>query len=265
MKNKYYLISLISLLATACSEKKISEPQITKPIVVERVAPVLVTNVDPIVIEQKGEVAKVDLILPVQFTTVGRIWTSIDGRTMEAELLARTTDVIRIRRNSDQKEFSLPLKNISELDREYVNKSGVPITVFAKTNDAPLKIVPQFNAARLAILKSTIPPISAIAPLDSNDQNLINIFSSYKRNIESINAVGYARHIQLLRDKMVSDIAKLTPTAASNVANPPIFSPLYGVWSKGSGAWKEIWAARSTLAWLNGPLRNYITELEALK
>lgn len=36
-------------------------------------------------------------------------------------------------------------------------------------------------------------------------------------------------------------------------------------WTKGSGAWREVWASRSIMAWLNGPFNNYLIELEKLR
>ncbi len=47
-----------------------------------------------------------------------RTWTSADGRTIEAELISRTENEVKIRR--DGRDFTLPLSALSEQDRLFV-------------------------------------------------------------------------------------------------------------------------------------------------
>jgi hypothetical protein len=51
-----------------------------------------------------------------------RLWTSKDGRTLEAALLSRTTSTITIRRNADQREFTLNIDALSEPDRQFLSR-----------------------------------------------------------------------------------------------------------------------------------------------
>ena len=55
-----------------------------------------------------------------------RTLTSTDGRTLEADLLARGRDAVRIRRVSDAQEFTLPLDKLSEPDRTFIRDSELP-------------------------------------------------------------------------------------------------------------------------------------------
>ncbi len=183
---------------------------------------------------------------------IGRVWTSADGRTLEAELIARTKDTATLRRNSDQKEFALPLSNLSDTDRAYIASSSVPLTQ-----------IKTFDMARLNTLKAAMPTLTAIAPLDSSDPIVVDSLSKYKRSIQVLSTTGYSRSLEMIRGQIESDLKRLGPISGTVLKNPPILTPMG--WSKGSGAWREVWAARSIIAWLNGPLNSYLSELEKIK
>lgn len=191
--------------------------------------------------------------VPVQPAT-GRIWTSTDGRTVAAELISRTSDSITIRRNEDLKEFSIPLNKLTAEDQAHVRASGIPITV-----------IKQFDVSRLNELKRTIPTLTAVAPLESSYSTLVDHYNKYKRRIEFISETGYERHLQMLRHEVESDLKRLQPIASTSLRDAPTFNSSTYSWSSGSGAWKDAWAARSIIAWLQGPLNRHIDELERLK
>lgn len=184
---------------------------------------------------------------------VGRTWVSADGRKVDAELLSRTAETITIRRNSDQRHFTIALSTLSEADRTYVAASAIPLTH-----------VKQFDLDRLNQLKKSIPALSSHAPLESTFPSLQDLFTKYRRNIESISPTGYARSVEMVKTDIEADLKRLEPVAATNLTSPPTYHPNYG-WSKGSGAWREVWAARSAVSWLKGPLTRHINELEKLK
>ena len=87
--------------------------------------------------------------------------------------------------------------------------------------------------------------------------------SKYKRSIQVLSQTGYARSLEMIRGQIESDLKRLAPTSVTILKNPPILTTMG--WTKGSGAWREVWASRSIMAWLNGPLNNYLTELEKLR
>lgn len=180
------------------------------------------------------------------------IWTSIDGRKLEAELIARTTDTITVRRASDRKEFTIHLASISTADQDYASLSTIPLT-----------FVKAFDAKKLASLKTRFPPLTPNAPLKADNPILKDTIDRYERGVAAISPIGYARHIEMLKDQMASDMKRLEPIAATQLKNPPVY--INGVWTTGSGAWQETWAARSTLSWLKGPLADYVRSLEGLK
>ena len=55
-----------------------------------------------------------------------RTLTATDGRTVEAELLAKSDAEVKIRRAADSREFTIPLDRISEADRNFVRESELP-------------------------------------------------------------------------------------------------------------------------------------------
>ncbi len=57
---------------------------------------------------------------------IRRKLTAVDGRTVDAELLAKSGDAVKIRRAADAKEFTIPLERISEADRAFVRESELP-------------------------------------------------------------------------------------------------------------------------------------------
>ena len=67
----------------------------------------------------------------------------------------------------------------------------------------------------------------------------------------------------MIRGQIDSDLKRLAPTSVTVLKNPPYLTPIG--WTKGSGAWREVWASRSIIAWLNGPFNDYLIELEKLR
>lgn len=57
---------------------------------------------------------------PPMTVSRARTWTSIDGRTIEAEMLRGTASDVTIRRTSDGQVFTISLDKLSQADRDYV-------------------------------------------------------------------------------------------------------------------------------------------------
>jgi len=64
--------------------------------------------------------------MPASSRGVRRTLTATDGRTVDAELLAKSEDAVKIRRAADAREFTIPLEKISEADRAFVRESELP-------------------------------------------------------------------------------------------------------------------------------------------
>ena len=58
---------------------------------------------------------------------IPRTLTSKDGRSVEAVLLSRTDDAVNIRRKTDAAEFTIPLENLSDADRKFIQQSALPL------------------------------------------------------------------------------------------------------------------------------------------
>ncbi len=59
---------------------------------------------------------------------VVRTLTGRDGRTIEALLLSRTSSSVKIRRTSDNAEFTVPFAKLSDPDVTFITKSALPVT-----------------------------------------------------------------------------------------------------------------------------------------
>lgn len=60
------------------------------------------------------------LLLCVIHSLPARVWTDVLGRQIEAEYLSADDTSVRIRRNIDAQEFTLPLNKLSSRDRDYI-------------------------------------------------------------------------------------------------------------------------------------------------
>ena len=56
-----------------------------------------------------------------------RTLTAKDGRKVDAELLAKTENTVKIRRKADAAEFTIELEKLSDADRKYIQASTLPI------------------------------------------------------------------------------------------------------------------------------------------
>lgn len=183
-------------------------------------------------------------------TAESRTWTGVDGRTLDAELVGRTETTLTLKRAGDGKSFELPLEKFSEEDRAWVKASPLPIQ---KTVDA----------AKLKVLTDATPAMSTQAPLPTDWPRCGEIFRKYQRAVTHIRAETVAQNIAIIRADAAKDIKVLEPLLATRLLNPPVLLPTGG-WSKGGGAWGDVWAARSIIAWLNGPLNDHLAKIEAL-
>ncbi len=178
-----------------------------------------------------------------------RSWTSKDGRVLEAELMRRTETDITLRRGADGKEFTLPLAAFSEADQSWVAQSQV---VISKPVDVE----------KLKELQASVPKLTVNAPLDAKWPSCIQLQDKYVRAIAHIRAETIGQNVKNILLDMERDLKTLKPITETRLTNPPVF--VNGVWSKGGGAWSDVWAARSNMAWLQGPLFQHLSKIEAL-
>jgi predicted peptidase len=63
-----------------------------------------------------------------------RTWTSTDGRELEAEFVSATETEVKVKRDSDDKELTIPLNKLSEEDQKFVGEQEMdePEVVEAK-------------------------------------------------------------------------------------------------------------------------------------
>lgn len=178
-----------------------------------------------------------------------RNWTAKDGRVLEAELIRRTETDVTLRRTADGKEFTLPLAGFSEADQAWVAQSTVAIT-------KPVDV------EKLKALQASVPKLKVDAPLDANWPTCIQIRDKYVRAIAHIRGETIAQNVKNIQLDMDRDLRVLKPITETRLTNPPVF--VNGTWSKGGGAWADVWAARSNIAWLQGPLLQHLSQIEAL-
>lgn len=178
-----------------------------------------------------------------------RVWTAKDGRSLEAELVRRTESEITLKRSADGKEFTLPLASFSDADQAWVGQSGVAIT-------KPV------DAEKLKALQASVPKLKVNAPLDANWPGCIQLQDKYTRAVAHIRPETIAQNVKNILLDMERDLKVLKPITETRLTNPPMF--INGTWTKGSGAWSDVWAARSNMAWLQGPLFQHLSKIEAL-
>ena len=61
-----------------------------------------------------------------------RIWTSVDGKEVDAELIGKTAKTIEIKRKSDRRKFKLPINKLSEEDQEILKNAEEDLVIAAE-------------------------------------------------------------------------------------------------------------------------------------
>ena len=198
---KINIIALTLLTLTGCdkrdnpSAQERVEPTITKTVKSDPAHPPLQPRLEPetspAAKPTEPKAAAIDPMPKEQAKApvLGRVWTSADGRTLEAELISRRVDTVTLRRNADKKEFTLPISNLSDADRVYLGTSSVPVTE-----------VKSFDLSRLNTLKTAIPTLAAIAPLDSSDPIITD---SYSKSRVSGSKLLHANSLQSCSDAAI--------------------------------------------------------------
>ena len=71
--------------------------------------------------------------IPVQ----ARTWTSSDGRSLEAEFVAKSGNTVTLKRANDGKSFTLPLDKLSDADQEWIKGGAASTATPAKPLEGP--------------------------------------------------------------------------------------------------------------------------------
>lgn len=164
----------------------------------------------------------------------GATWTSTTGNAIEAELTSRTADTVTLTK-VDGKEVTVPLTYLDEASR----KQAVETKLLAPP------VIPDEQWKKLV---AEFPAIQPQAPLKASHNDLVRLRDRYNRAIASFTQAAAASHVRTMRGMVESDLKRIEPMSKSKLSEVPVYSG--GVWSGGSGAWREVYAARASLAWL---------------
>lgn len=102
----------------------------------------------------EGETQEFPLQDPIQPLPLNRTITDLQGRSFDAKIIGKNDESIVVTRESDQKNFRIPIQNLAESDQKFVNRlrnSHVPaeITIEGEANDTrPINGVPRYVAFR---------------------------------------------------------------------------------------------------------------------
>ncbi len=183
-----------------------------------------------------------------------RTWTSQDGRTLEADLIAKTVSTVTLRRQGDGREFAVTIASLSPADREYIagwQPADVP---------PPRKAVTE---QQIADLVAGLPEIkNPRAPLEANYPNVVDFREKYSRALKQMRPATIPQTLAIVREMARKDADILLAITKTVLTNPPILTP-FG-WSKGSGSWKESYSAQANLNWLTSELPPYLSRFEDL-
>jgi hypothetical protein len=263
MKTKSILMSLVVLQLAGCSKKvdsgHVVAPKVIEPNsnVIEIPAPSAIVSppVKENIVEEKIlEIKTVQDDKTIKTPSNYRVWTSRDGKTVEAELLARTGDMIKIRRFSDHKEFTIPLQRISDSDQVYVANSKVATS----SVQTPKTIVDSASDA-VKIAASNFPEFKYIGyanepskPDIVGDPQCRDLYNSYKGDARFINRGTCAMLIKRMRDKIQSDKILLS---RSYQDSSPVSMHISSNW----------YASRQNLRWLDQCLIPWLNKVESAK
>jgi hypothetical protein len=179
-----------------------------------------------------------------------RTWTSTDGRTIEADLIAKSPTHARLRMTGGGQTVNVPLERLSEADRKFVSQT-------------PTAAIPVFDQAAFQKLIAPLPSPSVEAPLNVNHNDIVQTCARYDRAFASITQTTIPGNIKIIRAMIDTDLKRLIPITSTSLANPPRLTPL-GNWTKGGGAWAEVYAARALVPWIKGPVESRLVALERL-
>lgn len=165
-----------------------------------------------------------------------RTWTASDGRTMEGILLKRFEDAVVVRREADQREFTIPLANLSAEDHAYVKRTE-------------MSVIKKVDAKALEKLINSLPKVIEGTGSNAYRPTYLTYHQNYQAQLKTIKAESLVRDVGMLRSRIESDLKKLRPVAGTVV--------------KG-GARDEVDDAVNICAWLEGPVTELANKLAAL-
>ena len=65
---------------------------------------------------------------PAADSPIKRTLTAKDGRSLEAFLLSRTDNSVKVRRVADSTEFVITFDKLSDADQAFIRESAIPVT-----------------------------------------------------------------------------------------------------------------------------------------
>lgn len=170
-----------------------------------------------------------------------RIWTSSDGKTIEAELVERTESHVKIKR-ADGVVFEVEPTRFSEADQKYIQS---------------FPIVKTLTKEELASAFLKFPKIQTREPLPFDYEPLVRLQKDFARKFEFLREETYRANLLGILKEIESEKKYYAPIANSNF-RPPTRTAV-GTYTGGSASWKEGMAAGAALVWFE-ELRGFIKE-----
>lgn len=137
-----------------------------------------------------------------------RVWTSTDGRTLEAELIENKGDSVTIRRATDHQEFTIPLSRLSDEDIAYLDSLSADIMIDESLTEG---VFPE---------DGLVWPSKVAAP-DNFEIEIIREDSKEDIYIYHSNNFEFTSDVKLAR-KVVKDFAEIFETTLAAVQAMPL-------------------------------------------
>jgi hypothetical protein len=172
-----------------------------------------------------------------------RTWTAQDGRTLQAEFISATKEVVTVRR-TDGVTVTILLKLLSPDDVAWVSRQPKPVEVTQEQID---RIVQKFpNAPRLGNGEVT--------------NELKQLHEKYLSMVKFIRPGTITPNLKMIRDRKDADIKVLTEIAMTGRGN----GSGRRMSGQSSSAENSILSARRSLGWLQGSLTPYLNSFDSL-
>ncbi|WOO42309.1 hypothetical protein [Rubellicoccus peritrichatus] len=138
-----------------------------------------------------------------------RIWTSADGRTLDAELVSIEKGSVTVQRQSDLRKFTIPIQSLSEKDQKYLEEysknakkleEGI-VALMAKYPSTIKKKVYKGHG-KVSFRKES----NAYKYYKDLEVNKPDIYDRYKRSFAHIDAVNIKSQLGNIRSRFERDL-----------------------------------------------------------
>jgi hypothetical protein len=172
-----------------------------------------------------------------------RVWTSLDGRKLNAEFISASDSAVQVRRD-DGMTLTIPFASLSADDIIWVKNQPKPIVI---TQEQLNKLLVEFPAA----------------PALSNGEvtnDLKQLHDKYESDVKFFRPKTFGTSLKTIRAKIDADIKVLSEIAKTTAGD----STGRRGSSQSAGAENGILSARRSLSWLQGSLLPYLRQYDTL-